>query len=394
MYFLWLSRDLPTRNDNGANIYSNGLIRGLLGTGTTGTLISYAHPDDTPARVPGLTARSTPHQNRLRAFSLLSSLQAHAYQLKGKRFAALVRTALSDHYDVVIVDYFAMGWVLPILEAAWKGNPARPALVYVSHNYEPEVRRQVAASADGLFLRQLMKLDAEKAARLDLSLVKAADLIVANTDEDKHAYEKDAPGKPVLTLVPAYDGEILPTRPIDANVPRRAVITGTFDWIAKQNALRRFVAAAEEPFRRSGIELHVVGRVPQPLLDELSAKSKICHFTGWVEDVRPHLRNSRIGVMPDDVGGGFKHKYLYYIFSGLAVAAIRSQISGLPVNIDRDMIARDDAKELAEAIVGAMDDIPRLNEMRENCWNACATAFSWTERGQKLREALEAISKR
>jgi glycosyltransferase involved in cell wall biosynthesis len=249
----------------------------------------------------------------------------------------------------------------------------------------------VAASAENPFLRQVLKLDAEKAARLDLRLARAADLIIANTDDDRHAYEKDVPLKPVLTLVPAYDGEITSTRAIDTSIPRRVVITGTFEWIAKQSALRRFVKAAEGPFRQAGIELLIVGRGPQALVDELSAKSDICRFTGWVEDVRPYLRGARIGIMPDDVGGGFKHKYLYYIFAGLPIATIRSQVAGLPVDVERDMIVRDSIGELVEAIVHMIDDIPLLNEMRERCWNACATAFSWTERGVRLRQAIDAV---
>src|SRR5438874_3648200 len=45
------------------------------------------------------------------------------------------------------------------------------------------------------------------------------------------------------------------------NVPRRAIIVGSFSWTAKQMSLRRFLETATASFTRHGIELDVVGLV-------------------------------------------------------------------------------------------------------------------------------------
>ncbi len=55
MRFLWISRDLPLLADNGARIYSNGLIGALLGAGAVGSLICYSNGDECMHNVPGLT---------------------------------------------------------------------------------------------------------------------------------------------------------------------------------------------------------------------------------------------------------------------------------------------------------------------------------------------------
>jgi len=392
MRFLWLTKDLPMKADTGAHLYSNGLLRALVATGASGTLITYSSAASaTP--IPNLNVMLVPHPRRFRALSLLSGMQSDAYVLSGASFARLVRDQMAESPDCIFLDYFAMGWLLPVIEAAQK-DKARPALiVYVSHNYETAVRRQVARSMRSFFFRQVLKLDAEKAAKLDLKLARSADLIVANTDEDRFAYEKDVPEKKVITVSPAYDGIIAPTRAIMEVTSRRVIIVGSFEWIAKSSSLKRFLSAAEEPFRRAGITVLVVGKVPNNLIKERFSKKDFCTFTGWVEDVRPYISDARIGVVPDDVGGGFKHKLLYYIFAGLPVAAIRSQVAGLPVDVENDLITAHSADDLVRKIVITIDDLAGLNGMRTRCWDQCAARYSWTERGKRLRGAIDPMLK-
>jgi hypothetical protein len=38
--------------------------------------------------------------------------------------------------------------------------------------------------------------------------------------------------------------------------------------------------------------------------------------------------------------------------------------------------------------------LPRLDGMRQRCWDACATSFSWRERGARLCQAVEALGAR
>lgn len=389
--FIWLAPEIPFNPDSGQLIYSNGLLRGLLETGAQGVLIAFAREQSREYPL-GLEVKAVSRPKRWRPLSLFSTLHSDAWRLRNEESAACLRAAVLAQPDIIVIDYFATGWALPIVREALSGRRRRPVLVYLAHNYESDLRKQVANSMRNPIWHLVLRIDAWKAARLERDLCNTCDLIVANTDEDKRRFEASFPGKFAITLSPAYDGDITATRPITAALPRKVLIVGAFDWIAKQTNLRRFLAAAQKPFQAAGIDLLVVGRAQRSFIEELTRKHPFCKFTGPVEDVRPFLSSARIGVMPDEVGGGFKHKYLYYIFSGLAVATFRSQTAGLPVNVDRDMIARDSLEGLVAGIVEGIDDIPRLEEMRRRCWEACAQAFSWTDRARRLRVAIEQIS--
>ena len=374
--------------DDGAKIYSNGLIRAFLETKSEGVLIGLGASTNYPA-VAGLTVRAFTPAKRNRVLSLLTRLQSDAFCLRNADLAYCVDKELDTGPDVVVIDYFAMGWLLPQIKAKIKTLSRRPVIVYVAHNHEPSVRRLVAANEKNPLKRILMRIDAEKAVRLDRSLVQTADIITAITTEDREKYLADAPGKTCIVLTPGYDEVIVPTRPITIAMPRRVIITGSFDWVAKKTALRRFLNAAQNAFIRANIELIVVGRGNPADIEQFRRLYPFAHFTGKVCDVRPYMTDARIGIMPDEVGGGFKLKYLCYIFSGVAIATIRSQAVGLPLDMAKDLISANTICELVDAIVATIDDVEALEKMRQTCWNACVHEFNWKTRGQHLREAVE-----
>jgi glycosyltransferase involved in cell wall biosynthesis len=391
MRFLWITREAPFAPTRGDLIYTNGIVRSLVAAGATGTMVTYQVEGVGDPNIPGLTVAAAKPPRHIRALSLLSTLPSDAYRLQSRELSDLIRRHLTDDVDTVLIDFYAMGWVLPVVQEIQRRRQRPFLLVYVSHNYEADVRMQVAQASKNPILRPVLTADARKAGRLERTLVEAAGLVTANTDDDRAEYLKLSPGKPIITLVPGYSGVIAPTKPITAERPKRVVMVGAFVWIAKRESLRHFVAAAEEPFRKAGIELLVVGKVPDALKEEIAAKYTVCKFAGWVDDVRATVETARMGAMPDEVGGGFKHKYLEYIFAGLPVAAIRSQAAGLPLDVERDMMPADDIAGLVDTVVKNIDDIPKLDAMRERAWTACAKAFDWADRGARLRETVDAM---
>ena len=393
MRFVWVVKEVPLNPDSGAMLYSNGLMQGLLEGGATGTLIAFERSGTEDADAAGLQVHSIAHtaKDRLRFLSLLTGDHSDSFRHKNRHFETVLREALFTNPDVLVIDYFCMGWTLEVLEQAVSAGAKRPIVVHIAHDYESSLRFEVAECMPNPFLKRVLRVDAAKAAQLEKDLLCASNLLVTITEEDKTRFQKDAPWLPILALTPGYDGEIAPTQVINENRPRRVVIAGAMDWIVKQRNLRRFLQAAEGPFQAAGIDLLVAGRAPQSFIQELAGRYPSWTFMGRVADLNPCLSLGRIGIMPDEVGGGFKLKYLAYIFAGLPVASIRSQIVGLPIDPDRDMLTGDTPDELVAAIVETIDDLPRLNAMRQRCWEACAAGFKWQDRGVLLQNTLNGL---
>jgi polysaccharide biosynthesis protein PslH len=389
--FLWIARDVPLRPVAGDQAYSNGLIRSLVGAGAQGVLVAHGNPGGLAASVPGLEVITVPRKRRVDSQSLLTPLPAEACRNVSKAFVAAISAALKPDIDVVIIDYYAMGWVLPSIRKIVASWPSRPVLAYISHNYEQIVRPEAAKTGSPGPMRLIRAFDAVKGARLERQMARHVDLVTANTDEDRLLFERLAPLARVITLKPAYSGRSVCDRPITAELPRRAVISGSSDWIAKRDQLKRFVHEAEAPFRSAGIELLLIGRLQPKLQEEIQKISTVTRIAGWVDDLAAEIANARIGIMPDETGGGFKHKYMDYIFGGAVVAAISSQIQGLPGTPRDYVIAEPDQRSVVAAVVRAMDDIPRLEQMRQAALEACANAFNWADRGETLMRTLDEL---
>ena len=79
-------------------------------------------------------------------------------------------------------------------------------LVYLSHNHERTVARHITAHDPVWSTRMVKRLDGAKVAWLERRLVRAADLVTANTPEDGARFAAERPGRPVIVLPPGYGG--------------------------------------------------------------------------------------------------------------------------------------------------------------------------------------------
>jgi glycosyltransferase involved in cell wall biosynthesis len=267
----------------------------------------------------------------------------------------------------------------------------RPRLVYVSHNHEESLRRKLVGSRVGYLRRQAQHLDAIKVARLERALVRAADLVTAITPEDGALYRTQWPDKPIAVLPPGYAGRIVPERIITADMPRRAVIVGSFDWIAKRMNLEEFVRIADPIFAALGIELQVVGSGDPSYFDQLGQGLRATRFTGTVEHVESYLDAARIAVVPERMGGGFKLKVLEYVFNRLPVLALNGSVAGVPLRDRESIFLFSDTDALARGVSAEIDDLDRLNRLQNAAFAACGDAFDWNNRGRQFLAALEAL---
>jgi glycosyltransferase involved in cell wall biosynthesis len=247
----------------------------------------------------------------------------------------------------------------------------------------------MAAEARGALPKRLVLWQNYRKVRsLERRIVRHVDMFTGITEEDAAALGATAPGKPRLTLTPGHSGWVASERTIDSATPRRVVIVGSFRWVIKQENLARFVEIADPVFRRNGIELDVVGDVPEELLATLRGRCTATHFHGFVDDIADVLGSARIAVVPELIGGGFKLKFLDYIFARVPIVTLSQAATGLAPQLQRAVICSSDLPSLADDIVRNIDDIAALNELQQRAFAAAEALFRWQDRGQQLLQAI------
>jgi glycosyltransferase involved in cell wall biosynthesis len=387
---LWLCRAMPFPLDTGDRIYTAQLLRSLAEAGAELTVAGFASqpadavPGDWPVR--WITVAGQP---RGVARSLLSSLPLVGAAHATPAYRARVEKLAGEDWDFVVFDQYGMSWAMaPFLRR--RAGAAGPVLVHVAHDHEASVYASLVRGFRGSVLkRAALWQNWLKTGRAERYIARNVKLVTAITPEDAVRFAADAPDTASVVLTPGFSGAVSTRDRIDAGVPRNVVMVGNYRWVAKSENLRQFVAAADAAFHAAGITLHVIGSMSEALADELRKSTKATVLHGFVEDIAPHFANARIAIVPEEIGGGFKLKFLDYIFGRVAVASLTHATAGLPDEIRNAMICRQDLAGLVQGIVENIDDTEALTRMQEAALAAAQARYRWEDRGRELLEAIQ-----
>ncbi|MCB1229719.1 MAG: glycosyltransferase [Verrucomicrobiae bacterium] len=399
MRCLWLTRKYPRPVNSGELIYSDGMIGSFAATDVSLTVIAHDN-EESPVGDGSENSRFTDDQGvnwrlgtpRLggRLKSLATGLPSDSYRLKnGGPSDALSQALTEEKWDAVVIDHAAMGWALEKLVSGRNGSRL-PKLVYLSHNHEAKIRREIAkhSTEESLPKQLALKWDAEKYAKQEEALCEKVDLVTAITDSEVDAYRDKFSRQRYLTLTPGYAGKRFPDHEISDQTPRRVVMSGSFEWIAKRLNLESFLTSAAQSFADAGVELQIVGKTEESFRESISARFPTVDFVGRVPEMSPYLLDARMGLIVETLGGGFKLKALDYLYHRLPLAGLTHAVDGLPHESPEEILLMRTMPSLVREILAAVDDVPRLNRMSEASYRKCETTFEWKDRGRQLYEAI------
>ena len=379
---LWLTRELPFPSNSGDKIYSANLAKALADAGTDLTLVGLQPikdppvPPDWPIKWDIVLGKAN---SRLR--SLLSTMPLLVAAYATPAYRRTVAALAKEKWDFVVFDHYALGWALPPFFSERVAKS--PVLVHVAHNHEASVWESLNRGYEGssFIKRVAFWQNSLKIKAFERKITSHVDLLTAITEQDAGKFAHDAPGVPIVMLKPGYSGTVSSGRTITAETPRRVILVGSFSWIAKQENLRQFVAIADPIFAANGIEFQIVGSMPPALATELTRNTTAIRITGVVASVEPYLDAARIAVVPEVMGGGFRLKFLDYIFRRVPVATTGHAAAGLPEDILAAMLCCDSLDSLARGIGDLIDRLPELNAMQEtaarNAQSLVSMAGSW-----------------
>lgn len=394
MRCLWLTLADPDPQHNGQLIYSGGLIDGLASAGVAVEVIGLARPEN-PRRFGEKEGNATwwlaPGRMRSRARSMFSTLPHMASRASTAPLRKLLSDRLEQNWDAIVIDGLSAGWAAAGVAEYRRKHGARTKIAYISHNHEPSLRSAVARSHPPGPMRAALAYDALKVGRLERRIISLADLVTAITPEDRQLYAAQWPDTATGVLMPGYRSSAPGGgRAIASDRPRRAVIVGSFDWVAKRLNLQEFLAVADPLFAASGVELQVVGSADPLFLERMRRHAMATEFTGKVDDVDRYMDQARMALVPELHGGGFKLKVLDYVFRRLPILAIHGSVAGMPLTQGESILYFRDHLSLAKGVVRVMDDFDRLNGLQESAIGRCHDQFDWRDRGAELRDMLAA----
>jgi glycosyltransferase involved in cell wall biosynthesis len=353
-------------NDTGGRIRTTNILRGLRRGSFDVTLLmpaTAAQRAQWAARLDTLCHRlvawepTAPRSRWTRARDLARQLPVSVVSDRSPAALAAVRDTLArEAFDVVVFDFVHSAVLRPAhLEA--------PTVCF-THNVEAEIFSRHAAHAGSALMRAVWSSQCEKMRRFEARSLCDFTSVVAVSERDAAHFREHYGVRRVDVIPTGVDLDYFAWQAPPANGPDRAphvVFTGSMDWEANVDGVQFFIEAVWPAIldKLPEARFTVVGRSPPAALVQRARGVRGVSFTGYVDDVRPHVRDAHVFVIPLRIGGGTRIKAFEAMALGCPVVSTSVGIEGLDVAAGEHYLRADAAPELAAAIVGLLQSPSR-----------------------------------
>ena len=372
---------MPT--DEGGKIRTANILRRMKGGAFTITLASPAPPD--PARdLPATEAlcdrfvswpAARPSFLR-RGLALLGRLPVSVATDRSEAGRQAVAGALAEGADVVVIDFPHAA----VLAAPPFGVPA----VLFTHNVEAEILERHAELARGLW-RPVWRSQARKMDAFEGGVARGFDSVIAVSDRDARALARRFGLARVETIDTGVDlaffgfrapGEAAPV----AEDGGRVVFTGVMDSPANIDGVQHFLTEVWPLIvaTRPRAEAVIVGRnPPESLVSAARERHPGVRFTGFVDDIRPHVQGADVAVIPLRVGSGTRIKAFEAMAMGRPVVSTTIGVEGLAVTPEEHLLIADAPAPFAAAVLRLLGDAALRARLAAAARGLLEQRFSW-----------------
>lgn len=287
--------------------------------------------------------------------------------------ATVARTLREQPFDVVVFDFVHATPLMP--------ERLDAATVCFTHNVETEIFDRHAQKADSPWMRRVWAQQAAKMRRFETEALARYDGVVAVSERDAAIFARDFACSHVGVIPTGVDldffgfGEVAPA---GSDTGGKVVFTGSMDWAANIDGIGHFIEAVWPRVlqARPDARFEVVGRSPPASLLKLAEATRGVHFTGRVEDVRPHVREAQVFVIPLRVGGGTRIKAFEAMAMGCPMVSTAIGVEGLDVVDAEHLLMRDDPAGFADAVLTLLGDAARAGRLARQARELVQSRFS------------------
>lgn len=287
----------------------------------------------------------------------------------------VVDGALAEAPDVVLADFPHAGVLLP-------ENLAMPSVIF-THNVEAEIFERHARLASRP-MRYVWQDQARKMRRFEGAVLRRFSTVIAVSARDAAALRERYLPRDVVAIDTGVDLEFFPFAPPQPAPAGGGVVifTGTMSWPANAEGLAWMLEEAWPRVlaTRPQARAVIVGRgAPDWLREKVRAAGAAWEFTGFVDDIRPHVRDAHAYVIPLRVGSGTRIKAFEALAMGCPMVSTSLGIEGLAIDAGAHFVAADTGEEFAVGILRVLDDHDGAARMAERARALLEEKFSWAQ---------------
>ena len=383
MRVLWVKGGGLVPPDVGLKIRSYNLLRELAKRHRITLFTFYAaHPNDIHGELRNMFDRvicvplDIPARRSLREYlsfgrQLLSPIPYSIAKYCRPEVARVLLTLLAEQqFDVVVCDFILPAILLP------EGLPY-PEVIF-THNVETLIwKRHLELTRNPLW-----KLVAWREYRTMMAYekryLKRANWILTVSEADRDFFKKMLRTTDITVIPTGVDIDYFAPGALQRERPNSLVFCGSMDWMPNEEGILFFMEQILPAIRKQipAATLKIVGRNPSEKLHRI-ATACAAEVTGTVDDIRPHVQNTAVYVVPLRVGSGTRLKIFEAMAMGKAIISTTLGAEGLPVTDGENIMLADAPDEFARKAVRLLQDSAERSRLGENARELVTRHYTW-----------------
>jgi sugar transferase (PEP-CTERM/EpsH1 system associated) len=297
---------------------------------------------------------------------------------------AVGELASSKRFDLVFCDFLQTA--APLRELI-----ARPKVVF-EHNVEFSLRKRKWQQEQQPLRRLVYGAEWKKTRRIEADVCRSFDHVITVSDDDQQTLEREFGTTQSSTIPTGVDTDFF-SPSTQRPQPGRLVFVGSMDWDPNEDGAAWFLREIYPRIRKAvpDASFAIVGRAPSPRLRAIAEREPSVEITGRVPDVRPHLANAEVVVVPLRVGGGTRIKIPEAMAMAKAVVSTRIGAEGLPFHDGRQIRIAEQPEQFARAVVELLKDAPLRNSIAQSARDEVLNHHGWEPVVARVEDILEHV---
>lgn len=302
-----------------------------------------------------------------------------------REFTQALRIVAQSHkFDLLFCDFLQTA--TPAL-----GLPMRPRVVF-EHNVESLLRKRQWEAETMLLKRWIFAGEWKKTLKLETRVCRSFDHVVAVSEEDRWTFRRKLGVTHVSTIPAGVDAEYFQPCPVPPQ-PGRLVFVGAMDWYPNEDGVVWFL---QEVFPRvcqmsPHARFKIVGQNPSLRLRRIAAANPAVELMGRVPEVRPHVAEAEVVVVPLRVGGGTRIKIPEAMAMAKAVVSTHIGAEGLPFRNGYEIRLEDDPEAFSLAVIELLESPIRRTAIEKAARERVVRDHSWESVVDRVEEILARV---
>jgi polysaccharide biosynthesis protein PslH len=278
---------------------------------------------------------------------------------------------------LVHLDILPLAGLLPLV-------PPHLPVVLNEHNVESALLQSRAEIETRSWRRVLLRQQVAALTAFERNACSQVDRVLSCSATDAERLRELAPAADVRVVPNGVDLQYFDGPAAALEDDRSLVFVGQMGWFPNRDGILDFIANTLPLIRRQQPEarLQVIGRHDGTTIDP--AQADAVEFTGFIDDLRPRLRQAAVYVVPLRAGSGTRLKLLEAMAMGKAIVSTRIGAEGIDLVDGQSALLADTPQAFASAVCRLLTDRGLRRRLGNAARKLAEREYGWQAIGNRL----------